>query len=295
MSGTFRTCTFRVPPTDLSMKGDMRISHARESPTGFEYLIRIGSPLVKQRLEGRCDTPGELPTIQLGHSFSDGFPYRGPNIVGRKEFRDVTNGVYTVESRNLVGDQDGNCDELRARASRTTSLRAERITLDGSASGPRNCIRAYKWAFEPGDNSTALRSRSRRRRPHADDRAALLAHGDADGVRRERQARPDLRPIRVRPRTVDFTTPDVKHEEKRVEDPRINDPPFTHPGEDYGNKNGGIVLGLTSRPAARAAGPPPSSARTSAAQADWASAIRSPPFAIPAARSTASSTWTPHR
>jgi hypothetical protein len=34
------------------------------------------------------------------------------------------------------------------------------------------------------------------------------------------------------------------HREKRTEDSRINDPPFAHPGEDYGDKNGGIVIGL---------------------------------------------------
>jgi hypothetical protein len=63
--------------------------------------------------------------------------------------------------------------------------------------------------------------------------------------------------VRVRPRTGDFTTPAVKHEEKRIEDTRINDPPFEHPGEDYGDQNGGIVLGLNVSACRRGSGAAP--------------------------------------
>ena len=247
MDGTFRTCVYGFGPVKLRVQGTLSIHDSRESPTGFAYDFNGGGGPVRVPFREKCETPGEPQTsTQVTFSWNSGSPsppYRGPRIAGRIEARQE--GNHGVVTWNLMGQEEESCDELRARASRTTSHRAERVTLDGSASGPRNCIRAYKWAFEPGDNchGAALKESTKTGPtptivPLCSLDATLTVIGEK-GKRATTSAR-----IRVRPRTDGFTTPDVTHNEVRVDDARINDPPFAHPGEDYGDQNGGIVLGL---------------------------------------------------
>ena len=245
MNGTFRTCVYGFGPETLRVQGTLAIDASRDSPTGYTYFLNGGGGPVRVPFRERCDTPGQPRTsIQVGFSWtSDTLPYRRGRIQGRIEGRQ--DGNHGVVTWNLTGRDEESCDELRARASRTTSLRAERVTLDGSASGPRKCIRAYRWTFAPGDNCHGADLAESTKTgptptivPLCSLVATLTVLGDT-GKRAQTTAR-----VRVRPRTGAFTTPDVRHEEKRVADSRIDDPPFMHPGEDYGDRNGGIVLGL---------------------------------------------------
>jgi hypothetical protein len=248
MNGTFRTCVYGFGPEKRSVTGTLLIENTRESPTGLTYDLRGGGGPWRVPFRERCDTPGQpRPTIQVGFTWDSSSPsptYRGPRIEGRIEGRQE--GNHGVVTWNLMGQGDEeSCDELRARASRATALRASRVTLDGSASGPRKCIRAYRWSFDAGDNchGAALQESTKTGPtptivPLCSVEATLTVIGEK-GRRATTSAR-----VRVRPRTDGFTTPDVEHEEIRVDDPRINDPPFAHPGEDYGDRNGGIILGL---------------------------------------------------
>jgi hypothetical protein len=247
MNGTFRTCVYGFGPVKLRVEGMLAIDNSRESPTGYAYDFSGGAGPIRVPFRQKCDTPGESPpTIQVGFSWSSGSPsppYRGSRIAGRIEARNE--GNHGIITWNLTGEPEQDCDELRARARATTSLRAERVTLDASSSAPRGCIRAYRWAFEPGNDCDGVSLKPSTKSgpaPTIVPLCTLVATLTVIGEKGKR-AQTSTR-IRVRPRTADFTTPDVTHEEKRVEDARINDPPFTHPGEDYGDKNGGIVIGL---------------------------------------------------
>jgi hypothetical protein len=246
MSGTFRTCRYGFGPLKLRVEGTIVIRAAHDSPTGFRYDLNGGGGPTTVPYREQCSTPGTPRTsTQVSFSWNSSSPspvYRPPRLTGRIEGRQ--DGNHGVVTWNLVGQADESCDELKARASARTALRAARVMLDGSASTPKGCIRAYKWSFAPGANCRAAALKPSTKSGPTPTIVPLCSLGATLTVVGDNGKRATVSTeIRVLPREAGFRTPRVEHEEKREEDPRIDDPPFTHDGEDYGARNGGIVIG----------------------------------------------------